>query len=206
MAFWSPFDITLGRRPSTSTSVEVNSRTLENALSIILGYDPVTLRERVDLRAVGERMTELGDLRTLSALSEKTVLLRLSGQLDDALYTANEAVRQARFTGDRQEMLAARARRAQVLHYLGKVDEAITELTSCIDEGRLREWRELEAFALHARGLAHFQLGDYLLATADLKAAVFLGDRNGGSPEALGVSLSLVEAAEQRVRAGRLEK
>ncbi len=116
----------------------MNRTTWEPTLSIILGYDPSTLRERVDLRAAGERLDELGSLRSLSALNEKTVLLRLLGRLDDAIVVGNEAVRQARFTGDREQLLGARIRRAQVLQYQGKLDEAIVELTGCVDEARGR--------------------------------------------------------------------
>lgn len=164
-----------------------------------------TLRERVDLRALGERLTELGDLRTLTALSEKTILLRLSGQLDEALDTANEAMRQARFTGDRHEVLAARARRAQVLHDRGKVDEAVGELTSCRDEARVREWRDVEAFALAARGRALFDQGDSVQAIADLKAAVLMNDQIGASADEIAASLALLDAAEQRAAAQHAE-
>lgn len=54
------------------------------------------MRERVDLRAAGARLDELGSLRSMSALNEKTVLLRLLGRLDEALTIGTEAVRQAR--------------------------------------------------------------------------------------------------------------
>ena len=52
------------------------------------------------------------------------MLLRLLGRLDEAYEVANEAVRQARFTGDREQLLGARIRRAQVLQYQGKYEEA----------------------------------------------------------------------------------
>ena len=38
------------------------------------------------------------------------MLLRLLGRLDEAYEVANEAVRQARFTGDREQLLGARIR------------------------------------------------------------------------------------------------
>ena len=67
-------------------------------------------------------------MRSLSALNEKAVLLRLLDRLDEAYQVANEAVRQARFTGDREQLLGARVRRAQVLQYQGKADEAKSNL------------------------------------------------------------------------------
>ena len=51
-------------------------------VSIIIGYDAVTLREKVDLRAAGDRLNELGELRSLSALNEKVALFRFLGRLD----------------------------------------------------------------------------------------------------------------------------
>ncbi len=161
-------------------------------LSIILGYDPSTLRERVDLRAAGQRLEELGQLRSLSALNEKTVLLRLLGRLDEALQIGNEAVRQARFTGDREQLLGARVRRAQVLQFQGKLEEALVELTGCVDEARSREWTALEAFAVQTRGKVHFDRADYDEALADLKAAVFLREKLGASPAEIEGALAAV--------------
>ena len=45
---------------------------------------------------------------------------------------------------------------AQVLQYQGKFDEAIVELTGCVDEARGREWTALEAFAVQNRGKVYF--------------------------------------------------
>ncbi|MDR6971527.1 tetratricopeptide repeat protein [Leifsonia shinshuensis] len=170
----------------------IGSRTL----SIILGYDPTTLRERVDLRAAGERLEELGSLRSLSALNEKAVLLRLLGRLDEAIDIANEAVRQARFTGDREQLLGARIRHAQVLQYQGKADEAIIELTGCVDEARGREWTALEAFAIQNRGKVWFDTGDYENALADMTAAVFLREKLGASPAEIQAALTAVAVVQ----------
>ncbi|SEA54558.1 hypothetical protein SAMN04515680_0688 [Leifsonia sp. 21MFCrub1.1] len=172
-------------------------------LSIILGYDPTTLRERVDLRAAGERLEELGSLRSLSGLNEKTVLLRLLGRLDEAIEIGNEAVRQARFTGDREQLLGARIRRAQVLQYQGKTDEAIVELTSCVDEARGREWTALEAFAIQSRGKVSFDTGDYESALADMTAAVFLREKLGASPAEIQAALTAVAVVQSALDAQR---
>jgi tetratricopeptide (TPR) repeat protein len=165
-------------------------------VSIILGYDPSTLRERVDLLAAGARLDELGELRSLSALNEKAVLLRLVGRLDEAWQVANEALRQARFTGDREQVLGARIRRAQVLQYQGKLDEAITELSGCVDEARAHEWTALEAFAVQNRGRTHFDQKDYEAALVDFTSAVFLREKLGASKADLESSLIAVAVAE----------
>jgi tetratricopeptide (TPR) repeat protein len=172
-------------------------------LSIILGYDPTTLRERVDLRAAGLRLDELGDLRSLSALNEKTVLLRLLGRLDEAMQIGNEAVRQARFTGDREQLLGARVRRAQVLQFQGRLEEAITELTGCVDEARAHEWTALEAFAIQNRGKAHFDAQEYDAALADVTAAVFLREKLGASPSEIESSLIAVAVVQSFADAQR---
>lgn len=161
-------------------------------MSIIIGYDAVTLREKVDLGAAGDRLNELGELRSLSALNEKVALLRLLGRLDEAMEIANTAVRQARFTGDRQELASSRIRRAQVLQFQGKLDEAALELGHCINESEAHEWNGVAASARENRGKVHFEQGDFDAALADLTAAVFLRERDGASPEELESSLIAV--------------
>jgi tetratricopeptide (TPR) repeat protein len=145
------------------------------------------------------RLDELGSLRSLSALNEKTVLLRLLNRLDEALVVANEAMRQARFTGDREQLLGARVRRAQVLQYQGKLDEAVTELSGCVDEARTHEWTALEAFAVQNRGKAHFDAEDYEDALADVTAAVFLREKLGASPADIESSLIAVAVVQSFV-------
>lgn len=161
------------------------------------------MRERVDLRAAGERLEELGSLRSLSALNEKTVLLRLLGRLDEAIEVGNEAVRQARFTGDREQLLGARIRRAQVLQYQGKTDEAVVELTGCVDEARGREWTALEAFAIQNRGKVYFDTGDFENALSDMTAAVFLREKLGASPAEIQAALTAVAVVQSALDAQR---
>jgi tetratricopeptide (TPR) repeat protein len=127
------------------------------------------------------------------------VLLRLLNRLDEALVIANEAMRQARFTGDREQLLGARVRRAQVLQYQGKLDEAITELSGCVDEARTHEWTALEAFAVQNRGKAHFDAEDYEEALADVTAAVFLREKLGASPADIESSLIAVAVVQSFV-------
>jgi tetratricopeptide (TPR) repeat protein len=169
---------------------------LEPILSIIIGYDPATLRERVDLLAAGRRLDELGDLRSLNALNEKAGLLRLLGRLDEALDTSNEAIRQARFTGDRQQVLASRIRRAQVLQFQGKFDEAHHELSASVEMARSNEWTPLEAFALQQRGRVLFDQREFAGALADLKAAIVLREKLGAGQEELESSLTAVAVVQ----------
>jgi len=127
------------------------------------------------------------------------VLLRLLGRLDEAMVIANEAVRQARFTGDREQLLGARVRHAQVLQYQGKLDEAITELSGCVNEARTHEWTALEAFAVQNRGKAHFDAEEYEEALADVTAAVFLREKLGASPSDIESSLIAVAVVQSFV-------
>ncbi len=158
---------------------------MEHTLSIILGYDAGTLREKVDLKAVGDRLLELGDMRSLSALSEKAWLLKVAGQLDEALDVANQCVRLARFTGDRKGLMQPRMLRAQVLQFRGAFDEALHELTSLINEAHTHEWTLLEALALQHRGKVYFDQDEFTLALADFTAAVRLRTDLGASDDQL---------------------
>ncbi|MCU1407332.1 MAG: hypothetical protein JWQ43_3635, partial [Glaciihabitans sp.] len=83
-------------------------------MSIILGYDATTLRERVDIAAANTRLGELGEQRSLSAITERAALLRLVGRLDESWDSSNEALRLARFAGERTQITRARIRRAVV--------------------------------------------------------------------------------------------
>jgi tetratricopeptide (TPR) repeat protein len=165
-------------------------------VSIIVGYDPITLREKVDLRAAGERLDEIGGQRNTEALNEKVTLLRLVGRLDEAWDMANDALRQARFSGDRQELCLARIRRAQVQHYLGKLDPAVIELTSCVDEARGHDWAAAEAAALHARGLVYYDQEELKAALLDFRTAVTIRVRIGAAADQVDASMVAIAIAE----------
>ncbi|MEB0276614.1 hypothetical protein QN376_18615, partial [Cryobacterium sp. 5B3] len=169
---------------------------LDYTLPIIIGYDAVTLREKVDLLAAGQRLDELGELRSLSALNEKIALLRLIGRLDEAFDMANAALRQARFTGSREELAASRIRRAQVMQFQGKLDDAASELTHCVLEAETHEWSAVAAFARENRGKVLFEQGDLEGALTDLTAAVFLREKAGASVDQLEGSLVAVAVVE----------
>lgn len=165
-------------------------------MSIIVGYDPITLREKVDLQAASERLDEIGGQRNTEALNEKVGLLRLAGRLDEAWDMANDALRQARFSGDREELCLARIRRAQVQHYRGKLEPALIELTSCVDEARGHDWATVEALALHERGKVHFDLEDLKAALLDFRTAVTIRVRIGASADEVDSSMVAIAIAE----------
>ena len=164
--------------------------------NIVTGFDATTLRDTVDLAAASARLEELGALRSLSALNEKVTLLRLVGRLDEAWLIASEAVRQARFTGDREQAAASRIRRAQVQQAQGKLDEAIVELTHCVQECEAHEWSAVAAFARENRGKVYFDQGNLDAALVDLTASVFLREHDGASADVVKGALVAVAGVE----------
>lgn len=169
----------------------------------VRGFDPVTLRETVDIEAAERRLSELGEERSLSALGERAGLLRLVGRLDEALEVATEAVRQARFDGDRERLVKARIRHALVLQFQGKHEAALAELSDCATEAASQGWTETEAYALQHRGKVHFEQDRLDDAARDLNDALIIRIRDHASPElvdstmfALGVVLTLADSRE----------
>ena len=167
----------------------------------VRGFDTATLRETVDLAAVESRLAELGGERSLSALGERAGLLRVAGRLDEALEVATEAVKQARFDGERERLAKARIRRALVLQYQGKLDAAIAEFTECATEANGAGWTETEGYALEHRGKARFEQDRLDDAARDLNDALIIRIRDHASPDlvdgtmfALGVVLSLSDS------------
>jgi len=163
---------------------------------IILGFDPTTLRERIDVAAAEARLEEIGHLRSLSAMEEKVSLFRLLGRLDEAFSTAQAAYRQSRFTGSRTDALAARVRRAQVQQELGKRDAALVELNGCVDEAVAHDWHLLAAFALQHRGRLLFELDDYRAALADFERALELRTEHGAPNDHIQASKFAVRATQ----------
>lgn len=146
---------------------------------IILGYDPETLRELVDVAAAEARLDEVREFRSLAALNEQVVLLRVLDRLDEAFEVAQAAYRQSRFTGAREDALAARIRRAQVQHYQGKLDAALVELSGCVDEAIVHDWHEHAGFALQHRGKLRFEQHDFNGALEDFELALEHREREG---------------------------
>lgn len=172
-------------------------------MEIISGYDPTTLREVVNLPALDARLAEMGDGRSRAVLNEKVGLLRMAGRLGEALDVANAAVREARFGGDREELLLARLRHAQVQQALGKLDAALIELSGCVLEARSHEWPSSEAFALQHRGKVRFEQGDLAGALRDFRTALTIRVRVKAPEEQIDSSLFSIEATEKHL-AGEL--
>ncbi|MBC7440914.1 MAG: tetratricopeptide repeat protein [Ramlibacter sp.] len=141
-------------------------------------------------------------MRSQSALNEKVSLLRLVGRLDEAFDIANTALRQARFTGSREELANCRIRRAQVQQFLGKPDEAAAELTHCVLESETHEWAAVAAFARENRGKVYFEQGELEAALADFTAAVSLQEKAGATPALLESSLIAVAVVESYIAEG----
>lgn len=165
-------------------------------MTVILGYDLITLREKVDLAAAEARLSELEGRRDMESLSERVDLLRLVGRLDDAWESANESLRNVRFSGDREELCLARIRRAQVQQFQGKLDAAHIELTSCVDESRNHDWASTEAFALQHRGKVLFDQREYAAALSDFRTAAAIRTRIGAHADQIQSSLVAVAVAE----------
>lgn len=167
-------------------------------MSYILGYDPETLRESVDVRRCRERLDELGDQRSMPAMLERVWLLKVLGRLEDALVIAEEAVRQARMGGTRKDMLRARILHATVQQWRGARAAAIQELTTCAAEAEGQGWPLVAAFALQHRGKVHYDGEDYAAARADFKRALFLRQEAGAPDDQLEVTLQAIDAADRR--------
>ncbi len=95
-------------------------------MNLIQGYDPDTLREKVDERECAMRLAEIENQRSLPVLLERVWLLKVLERLDEALELAEETVRQARMAGTRKDVLRARVLHATVLHLLGLDHEKLT--------------------------------------------------------------------------------
>src|SRR4051794_40104281 len=121
-------------------------------MSFIQGFDPETLRERVDLVACAERLAEIETQRSLAALLERVWLLKVLGKLDDALVLSEEAVRLARMAGTRKDVLRSRVLHATIMQYRGAHVAAEQELTTCATEAEGQGWVSIAAFAHQHHG------------------------------------------------------
>jgi len=167
-------------------------------VSYIQGYDPQTLREIVDVHECRERLAELGDQRSLPALLERVWLLKVTGDLDEALVVSEQSVRVARMGGPRKDLLRARVLHATVLQLRGAYAAATQELTTCAEEAEGQGWAALAAFAYQHRGKVFYDAGDFVNARADFKRALFLRQEAGAPEDELESTLIAIEAAERR--------
>lgn len=167
-------------------------------MGYIVGYDPETLRERVDVRRCKERLEEIGEQRSLPAMLERVWLLKVLDRLDDALVVSDESVRVARMGGPRKDLLRARILHATVLQWRGSSSAAAQELTTCAEEAEGKGWAGIAAFAYQHRGKVFYDVGDYEQARADFKRALFLRQEAGAADDQLESTLLAIEAADRR--------
>ena len=167
-------------------------------MSLILGYDPETLREQVDLDACAARLAELGEQRSLQALLERVWLLKVLGRLEDALVISEESVRVARMAGTRKDLLRARILHATINQWRGAYAAAEHELSTCAAEAEGQGWPSIAAFALEHRGKTHFDAGDFERARGDFKRALFLRQESGAADAQIESALLAVDAADRR--------
>ncbi|WP_203136402.1 hypothetical protein [Microbacterium sp. JZ31] len=167
-------------------------------MSYIHGYDPDTLREIVDPAECRERLAEIGQQRSLPALLERVWLLKVLGQLDDALTLSEQAVRLARMSGTRKDLLRARILHASVQQWRGAYGAAEHELSTCADEAEGQGWNSIAAFALQHRGKTRYDAGDMTGARADFKQSLFLRQESGATDAELEPTMLCIEAADRR--------
>ncbi|GAA1734630.1 hypothetical protein [Microbacterium paludicola] len=167
-------------------------------MSYIHGYDPETLREIVDPAECRDRLAEIGQQRSLPALLERVWLLKVLGDLDDALTLSEQAVRLARMSGTRKDLLRARILHASVQHWRGAYAAAEYELSTCADEAEGQGWNSIAAFALQHRGKTRYDAGDINGARTDFKQTLFLRQEAGASDAELEPTMQCVEAADRK--------
>lgn len=177
-------------------------------------FAPISLRPAVDADAVQQRLRDLGQSRSTDALAERAELLRLLGRLDESLVVAEEVFRLTMFTGERSDKVAARIRRAHVLHDLGRHERAATEAAMARDTARTEEWPELEGAAAELEGWSLFELSRFDEARSALSRA-YQAFRQAGAPSertealrtaveaALRASVSQAKPADDRPRTAR---
>ncbi|PJJ73310.1 hypothetical protein CLV46_2896 [Diaminobutyricimonas aerilata] len=151
------------------------------------------------MEAASARLEEIGNQRSTPAVNEKVTLLRLLGRIDEAMVLANEAVRQARFGGDREMLLLARIRRAVLLHAQGKSDRALVELADCATEAGAHDWPQVEAFALQHRGRVSFDREDYEAALRDFRDALTIRVRIRAEAELIDGSMLAIAITESKL-------
>lgn len=167
-------------------------------MNLINGYDPETLREVVDPSACAERLDDLGVLRSLPALLERVWLLKVLGDLDEALEVSEQSVRVARMAGTRKDLLRARILHASVQQYRGQYGAAEQELLTCAEEAEGQEWWAVAAFAQQHLGRAYFETEDYTDARTAFKRALFLRQQAGTPDDQLESTLLAIDAADRR--------
>jgi tetratricopeptide (TPR) repeat protein len=158
-------------------------------------FAPISLRPAVDVQVVQDRLRQLGQSRSTDALAERAELLRLLGRLDEALTVAEEVFRLTMFTGERQDKVAARVRRAHVLHDLGRYERAASEAAMARGTAATEEWPELEGAAAELEGWSLYELSRYEEARSVLSRAYDAFRAAGAPAERTEALRTAVEAA-----------
>lgn len=172
-------------------------------MGYIKGYDSETLREQVDHVECAQRLVEIEDQRSLPALLERVWLLKVLGELDEALALSDESVRVARMAGTRKDVLRSRVLHGTILQYRGAYAAAEQELATCAAEAEGQGWVGIAAFAHHHHGRNAFEAGDFDQARESFKQSLFLRREAGAHDAELESALLAIEAAEKR-RTGQL--
>lgn len=167
-------------------------------MSYIRGYHQETLREIVDLRECRDRLAEIGTQRSLPALMERVWLLKVTGELDDALAVADQAVRTARMAGTRKDLLRARILHATILQERGQLAAAGQELTTCAEEAEGQRWAGIAAFAYQHRGKVRLDDNDLDGARADFKRTLFLRQQAGAPEEQLESVILAIDIVDRK--------
>jgi tetratricopeptide (TPR) repeat protein len=170
----------------------------DETVNFIRSYDPETLREIVDTSACTERLEDLGVLRSLPALLERVWLLKVLGDLDEALEVSEQSVRVARMAGTRKDLLRARILHASVQQYRGRFGAAEQELLTCAEEAEGQEWWAVAAFAQQHLGRVYYDTGDFGDARTAFKRALFLRQQAGTPDDQLESTLLAIDAADRR--------
>lgn len=167
-------------------------------MGYIKGYDSETLREQVDQVECAQRLVEIEDQRSLPALLERVWLLKVLGELDEALALADETVRVARMAGTRKDVVRSRVLHATILQYRGAHAAAEQELATCATEAEGQNWTGIAAFAYQHLGRNAYEARDFEQARESFKQALFLR-REAGAPDAeLETVLLAIDATERR--------
>lgn len=168
-------------------------------MGLILGYERDTLRERVDLKECADRLEEISGQRSLPALLERVWLLKVLGELDEALAVSNQSVRVARMAGTRKDLLRSRILHASILHFRKAYAAAEQELETCIMEAEGQNWPNIAAFAAQHLGKMHFDAGNLDAARRAFKRALFFRQESGAGEEELETALLAIDTVERRI-------
>jgi hypothetical protein len=133
---------------------------------MITGYDPETLRERVDRAAVESRLVEIGNGRSNHGSREKAELARLLGRHGEHWWRQNTPF-------DSRISAGIHPRR-------GRLDRALAEMTAVRAQAALEEWHRSRVQPPTPRVALSSSLGRYTESREAFTAALDI--RTGSGP------------------------